>query len=101
MSNPIYKIVREVNEETGDKGDFYLQITEGEFTGVTFNFGEIQFIGEDDEGSGIVNFDYTVYDSPFDLTESIESLEAVLGGVLQDVLIILAEADVEGTEEDS
>ena len=38
--------------------EFLLRIKTGKFSGTLFSFGQIQFIGEDEEGNGKINFDY-------------------------------------------
>lgn len=79
--------------------DHYIQIDEGDFEGVQFTFGKIQFLGQDDEGQGRIIFDYDLVSVPehmkfsttADLTEdSLEEirvqLEALLGDIMQQIL---------------
>ena len=44
--------------------EFLLQIKEGKFAGTVFSFGAIQFLGENEDGSGCISFDYQLFKQP-------------------------------------
>lgn len=68
--------------------DHYIEIVEGRFTGVHFTFGQIEFLGEDEEGNGNISFDYDLLFVPehVNLLEEKQSIEADVAIVLQDIL---------------
>lgn len=72
--------------------DHFLTIEEGEFKDVSFSFGKIEFVGEDDEGQGHVKFDYDLLQVPDSITlqentETRERLENVIGEILHEILV--------------
>jgi hypothetical protein len=68
--------------------EFYIEIAEGDFTGLSFVFGPIEFLGEDEEGNGRVKFDYHLLETPefVILEEHREQIEGVVGMVLHKIL---------------
>lgn len=70
------------------KIDHFIEIMEGPYEGVHFNFGPIQFMGEDEEGNGKINFDYNLLFLPenINLDEDRPGLEDMVGTTLQHVL---------------
>lgn len=66
----------------------YLQFEEGPLDGVKFTFGKIEFLGEDEEGNGKINFDYHLLSIPehINLEERKEEIENNIGDVLRALL---------------
>ena len=74
------------------KSDHFLTIEEGEFKNVSFSFGKIEFLGEDDDGQGHVKFDYDLLEVPDTIilqenAETRERLEGVIGETLHQILL--------------
>lgn len=72
--------------------DHFLTIEEGEFKDVSFSFGKIEFLGEDDDGQGHVKFDYDLLQVPDSIilqesAETRERLENVIGEILHEILV--------------
>lgn len=72
--------------------DHFLKIEEGEFKDISFSFGKIEFLGEDDQGQGHVKFDYDLIQVPDSIilqenTETRERLENVIGEILHEILV--------------
>lgn len=82
----MYKIKR-LNEEE-DTSEFLLEISQGDFQGVQFQFGPIEFAGEDENGNGQINFNYVLLNVPeeINIEESREQIEEVIGMILQEIL---------------
>ena len=87
------------------KSDHFLTFEEGEFKGVSFSFGKIEFLGEDDEGQGHVKFDYDLLLVPDSIilqenAEMKDRLENEIGEVLHEILVDMtlntSEADETG-----
>ena len=56
---PTFNVVE--NTEFSDvSSPSYLEIAEGMFKGTAFVFGPIEFVGEDEDGSGRISFDYSL-----------------------------------------
>jgi len=81
--------------------DHFIELNEGEFTGVHFNFGKIEFMGEDEDGNGKINFDYNLLFLPehIKLEESKNAIEEELGKVLQHILENMAANNETGTSD--
>lgn len=82
--------------------DFYIEIDEGEFQGMSFVFGAIEFIGEDEDGNGRVKFDYQLLETPefVILEEHTEKIEDAIGMVLHKILEDMANtSEGENTDE--
>jgi hypothetical protein len=78
-----------------DKGseEFYIRITDGPFVGVKFQYGQIQFMGEDADGNGVFNFGYVFMDDSLDVAEeSMDELHQTMGIILNEILGELATA---------
>lgn len=89
-----------LNEDYKDKtpSDHYLTITEGKFKDVAFSFGQLEFMGEDKEGNGQVNFDYTLLYLPEHIETNnddalYDELEGVIAGILHQILIDVTSRD--------
>lgn len=78
--NTLYKDV--------NTAEFYIEIENGNFVGVCFTFGQIEFVGEDEEGNGKINFDYHLLYVPenINLEEQKKDLESDIGKILEIVL---------------
>jgi hypothetical protein len=68
--------------------DHYLEIVEGDFTGLHFVLGRIEFAGEDEEGNGKIEFDYTLLLVPagVNVEERKNDIEAVISQVLNAII---------------
>jgi hypothetical protein len=88
MPRNLYEVI---DLDTGE-GDHYIKITDGPFMGVTFQFGQIAFMGEDSEGNALINFGYTFMpDSPRVPEDSLDSLHEVMGTILHTILESISE----------
>lgn len=86
---PNYNVVS--NEKFPDaEVPYYLEIAEGQFQGTCFVFGPIQFVGEDEDGSGRISFDYSLLhlDAAHSLTEEPTkiALEDEIGKILHVII---------------
>lgn len=72
------------------KQSHYIHIDEGQFEGLCFNFGKLQFMGEDPDGNGRIQFEYDLISSPESLIlndETTPQLEAVVSEILNEIII--------------
>lgn len=84
------------------KSDHYLEVTEGSLVGMHFSLGRIEFIGEDEEGNGKIEFDYDLLLVPADvnIVEQKSEIEATISAALQTILEQMVEnSKTEGTNE--
>lgn len=84
-----YKIeVRENTQYKENESTHYLEVVEGKFEGMHFTFGKIEFVGEDDQGNGQIQFDYDLLNlpDPYKLEESRDEIEHIVGEVLRTIL---------------
>ena len=87
MSKFEIKRLNEIVEE--ETSEFFLEISEGKFQGIQFQFGAIEFAGEDENGNGKINFNYQLLNVPEEikLSENTrEDLHNTLGDILQEIL---------------
>jgi len=96
MSN--YKI-HSNNKYSEIESDHFIEITEGGFEGVHFNFGKIEFVGEDEQGNGKINYDYNLLYIPDTIILDMDRplLERELGNILQTILETLVPKNETGT----
>jgi len=68
--------------------EFYIEIDEGDYTGLSFVFGPIKFLGEDEEGNGRIEFDYDLLFIPerIDISEHRSNIEHMIGMILHNIL---------------
>lgn len=68
--------------------DHYLEVTDGEFSGLHFNMGRIEFLGEDEEGNGKIEFDYNLLLVPagVNIEERKQDVEELISQVLHAIL---------------
>ena len=64
--------------------DHFLEITEGDLTGVQFNFILFHVTGDDNNKK--LNFEYNLLFLPEGLTPDNEELEPVIGNILQQLI---------------
>ena len=66
----------------------YIEFQDGPLQGICFTFGKIEFMGEDEEGNGKINFDYHLIHIPESITfeEQRDTIESHIGAVLKQVL---------------
>lgn len=85
---PKYKVHENIQYKDDIKSDHFIEIVEGPFTGICVNFGKIEFIGEDGEGNGKINFDYDLLHIPAHINfhASKEAIEKTVGDVLNAIL---------------
>lgn len=67
-------------------GTYVIQIDEGEFEGVHYGYGPIQFLGEDEDGFGRLAFSYDLYSSGRDVNINDEEIAQRLETVLAEIL---------------
>jgi hypothetical protein len=95
--------IRPGNFDGENSGDHYLEIVEGKFKGVCFNFGMIQFVDEDKEGNGRVSFNYKVLQHTEEtlLMEGGENkeLEEAVSDVLRVILENISTKDIDSNED--
>lgn len=87
MSKFEIKRLNEIVEE--ETSEFFLEITEGKFQGIQFQFGAIEFAGEDENGNGKLNFNYELLSVPEELNLSENTygeLNKTMGDILQEIL---------------
>lgn len=97
---PNYKI--HVNSKYSDvQSDNFLEIVDGAFVGVHFNFGKVEFGGEDELGNGVVKFDYNLLHIPENIILEIDKplLERELGSILQHILETMVDNNKENNNE--
>lgn len=75
-------------EIAGSPRDHYVEITDGPYVGLHFNYGNIEFAGENEDGSGNLNFNYTVLFTPrwVNSKRDIKKIEVEIGVVLQAII---------------
>lgn len=80
--------VKENKEYENDPASHYLEISEGKYEGMHFTLGKIEFIGEDEEGNGNIQFDYRLLFLPehFIFEEEKAEIEQVVALVLEKIL---------------
>lgn len=61
-----------------------VKLLEGTFENVIFKFYDIKFVGEDEEGNGILKFDYDILESAGLMKEELTSkdFETTIGDIL-------------------
>ena len=66
----------------------YIEFQDGPLQGICFTFGKIEFMGEDEEGNGKINFDYHLIHIPETIIfeEQRDTIESHIGAVLKQVL---------------
>lgn len=84
---PQYKIHNN-NRYTDVVSDNFIEITSGGFEGVHFNFGKIEFVGSDEEGSTSIKYDYNLLYIPENIIIDVDKplLERELARILEDIL---------------
>ena len=75
-------------EIAGDPRDHYVEISDGPYMGLHFNYGNIEFAGEDEDGNGKLNFNYNVLFAPrwVNLKRDIKKIEVEIGVILQAII---------------
>ena len=85
------------SERFADETDpHYLEIVDGPFAGICFNYGKIEFLGEDTDGQGRIAFEYKMLHVPegIKITKLNESqFDTELAFILKDILESIAAAD--------
>ena len=86
----MYKYEAKPNELYKEKNtaNFYLEIQEGPYEGMCLVFGPIEFKGEDENGNGLINFDYHLLNIPeaINFQEEKAGIEEFVGQLLQHLL---------------
>ena len=98
---PSYEVKSNQLYKENNTADFYLELTEGPFTGLCFVFGPITFDGEDENGNGKINFDYHLLFIPahVNFDEQKPDIEEVVGAILQHLLETMVTNDETGTSD--
>lgn len=83
-----YIVKENVEFKDQNTASHYLLFEQGPLEGIAFTFGKIEFLGEDEEGNGKINFDYHLLQVPetISLEERKEEIENNIGVVLQALL---------------
>jgi hypothetical protein len=83
-----YMVKENLEFKDQNTASHYLLFQEGPLEGVAFTFGKIEFLGEDEEGNGKINFDYHLLLVPenINLEERKEEIENNIGDVLRVLL---------------
>jgi hypothetical protein len=65
-----------------------VEISDGPYVGLHFNYGNIEFAGENEDGSGNLNFNYTVLFTPrwVNSKRDIKKIEVEIGIILQAII---------------
>jgi len=97
---PNYK-VHSNNKYSEINSDHFIEISEGPFIGTHFNFGQIEFAGEDGEGNGKINYDYNLLSIPETVILDMDRplLEREIGKILQSILETLVPNNETGTSD--
>lgn len=77
-------------------GNACIEIAEGPFAGLRFNFGAVRFPSPEELQEGVfsISYDYTMIESPRDISEDEQViLERVLDGILHKILLRMSEED--------
>lgn len=99
---PNFIVQKNEKFKENNTAEFYIEIDEGTFQGLSFVFGPVEFLGEDEEGNGRVKFDYHLLETPefVILEEHREQIETEIGLVLHKILEDMAKnTDGEQTDE--
>lgn len=101
MHKTQYTVHSNIAFKGATESDHYILIEDGPYKGLCVNFGKIEFIGENSDGFGKINFNYDLLYIPEDikLEDVKEDLEKTLGEVLNTILedIMLREAETNET----
>ena len=75
-------------EIAGSPRDHYVEISDGPYVGLHFNYGNIEFAGENEDGSGNLNFNYTVLFTPrwVNSKRDIKKIEVEIGVILRAII---------------
>lgn len=85
-----------------DNEHWGIHIDEGPFTGVTFNFGVVKYVGDDDGGNAVIRFDYDIIEDSFGFTEEDKiGFESTLSEILATILEDSVKEQPDGTNRDS
>lgn len=88
-----YEVKPNTFYKENNTADFYIEVMEGPLTGLCFVYGPIQFVGEDEDGNGKINFDYHALYIPhtIDFTAQKDDIESTVSLILQHILEKMAE----------
>ena len=98
-----FHIKMDTEETIEEIRDMFLNdsLEDGPYEGVCINFGKIEFMGEDSDGFGKINFNYDLLYIPEDVNFEVvkEDLEKTIGELLNIILedIMLREAETNET----
>lgn len=85
----MYKVeVRENNQYPNDPASHYLEVVDGKWEGMHFTLGRVEFLGEQEDGSGKIEFDYNLLavPEPYTFEENKQEIEHIVAQVLQKIL---------------
>jgi hypothetical protein len=93
MYNLKYEIKKNTYYKENNATDFYIELMEGPLTGLCFVYGPITFKGEDEEGNGLIDYDYHLLYIPstINFEEKKFDIEQAVGQILQKILESAAE----------
>jgi len=66
-----------------------IKLLETKYAGVTYRYGQVKFLGEDEQGNGVVHFEYEVLDPADFSVDEIkgDDVDLILGEILQELII--------------
>lgn len=88
---PKFKSVQ-FTTEAGQIGH-WIQITEGDFSGVRYSYGPVRFAGEDEKGNGKFDFAYILDPKTPVKEDNLPLLEYQMGEILNQILLQMIERD--------
>jgi len=85
-----------------DNEHWGIQIDDGPFAGVVFNFGVVKFVGEDDDGSAIIQFEYDIIEDSYGFAEEDKAnFESTLSNILSTIFEDSVKEQPDGTNRDN
>lgn len=81
-----------------------IKLLESKFAGVIYRYGTIKFMGEDDEGNGIMSFEYDIIDPAGNSIEDLvgPEIDQIMGDILTKTIIeSLEHKEKNGNDSDS
>jgi hypothetical protein len=88
MKMPSFNVKTNDRFQDSTDAEFFIEVADGEHAGLCFNLGKVEFLGEDEDGSGRVSFDYDLLFTPetVNLDEQKQEIEQTIAAVLREIL---------------
>ncbi len=85
-----------------DNEHWGISITDGPFAGIVFNFGVVKYVGDDDDGNAIIQFDYDIIEDSYGFIEEDKAnFELTLSNILSTIFEDSVKEQPDGTNRDS